>query len=396
MPWEVTGPMNERMQLVRAHGSGRHTVTELAEHFGVSRKTVHKWLNRWREHGPEGLADQPRASLTHPNAIAAEVKEAVVRAKLAHPTWGPLKLLPGPDCPEAVARAWPAPSTRGLILARAGLTRTRRVRRRVPPSSEPFTACDRPNAVWCADFKGWFRTADGVRCNPLTVTDAYSRMLLCCQGLSQPNYTHVRPAFERVFREYGLPQAIRTDNGPPFASTAVVGLSPLAVWWTKLGIGLERIEPGHPEQNGRHERMHRTLKEECCKPAAATGTAQQDRFDAFRHTYNTERPHQALGLKTPASWYQASFRPYPASLSDPVYPDAALLRRVRSNGEIKWRGGKVFISEALIGELVALVEGPLGYEVAFGPIGLGRLDAAGEKLIRKGASPTNSRRNLCP
>jgi len=189
-----------------------------------------------------------------------------------------------------------------------------------------------------------------------------------------------------VFREYGLPQAIRTDNGPPFASTAVAGLSPLAVWWVKLSIALERIEPGHPEQNGRHERMHRTLKEECCKPAAATAAEQQRSFDCFRHTYNTERPHQALGLVTPASCYQPSFRPYPASLSDPIYSDGALLRRVRSNGEIKWRGGKVFISEALIGELVAIEEGELGYEVAFGPIRLGRLDAAGERLIRNGVA----------
>lgn len=391
MPWKVTGPMNERMQLVKAYGSGRHTVAELAEHYGVSRKTAHKWLTRYKEQGREGLQDRSHVALSHPNAVSHEVREAVIRAKLAHPTWGPLKLLPGPNETESVAQAWPAASTRGLILARAGLTRSRRRRRRVPPSTEPFSACDRPNAVWCADFKGWFRTADGMRCDPLTVTDAYSRMLLCCRAVTRPDYAHVRPAFESVFREYGLPQAIKTDNGPPFASTAVAGLSSLAVWWVKLGIKLERIDPGHPEQNGRHERMHRTLKEECCKPPSANSSEQQCCFDAFRHSYNTLRPHQSLGLQTPASWYEASFRAYPAALGDPVYPEGTQARRVRSNGQIRWRGRKVFISEALIGELVAVIEGQLGYEVYFGSVRLGRLDAAGERLIRDRAPFSNSR-----
>jgi hypothetical protein len=207
-------------------------------------------------------------------------------------------------------------------------------------------------------------------------------MLLCCQGLPRPDYAHVRPVFEEVFREYGLPLAIRTDNGPPFASMGVAGLSRLAVWWLKLGIRPERIEPGHPEQNGRHERMHRTLKEECCRPPAANLSRQQERFDAFRCEYNGSRPHQALGQTAPASWYQPSRRPYPSVLEDPCYPSDALVRRVRSNGEIKWRGGRVFVSEALVGEAVALTEGLLGYEVSFGRVLLGRLDPSGERLIR--------------
>jgi hypothetical protein len=207
-------------------------------------------------------------------------------------------------------------------------------------------------------------------------------MLLCCQGLARPDYAHVRPAFEAVFREYGLPAAIRSDNGPPFASVGAGGLSPLAVWWVKLGIQPERIAPGHPEQNGRHERMHRTLKEECCVRPAGDAFLQQERFDAFRAEYNGLRPHQALGQQTPASWYLPSWRPYPSVLEDPVYSEEAQIRRVRSNGEIKWRGGRVFISEALTGEAVALMEGALGYEVSFGPIRLGRLDVAGERLLR--------------
>jgi hypothetical protein len=192
----------------------------------------------------------------------------------------------------------------------------------------------------------------------------------------------VRPVFEAVFREHGLPRAIRSDNGPPFASVGAGGLSPLAVWWVKLGIQPERIEPGHPEQNGRHERMHRTLKEECCLPPAATTSQQQERFDAFRSEYNLERPHQALDQTPPASWYQPSPKPYPTTLEDPEYPETAFIRRVRSNGQIKWRGGRVFIGEALVGEAVGLSEALLGYDVYFGPILLGRLDPVGERLLR--------------
>lgn len=359
-------------------------MTEVAEAFGVSRKTAHKWLHRFTEEGGPGLADRSRAPHRHPNATPAVVAAAVVQAKLAHPSWGPLKLRPRQEeCSEVLA-AWPAPSTRGAILARAGLTNSRRRRRRVPPATQPFSACDRPNAVWCTDFKGWFRTGDGERCDPLTVSDAYSRMLLCCKGLPRPDYRHVRPAFELVFREYGLPDALRSDNGQPFASVGAGGLSRLGVWWVKLGIRLERIMPGHPEQNGRHERLHLTLKQECCHPPAASGVAQQVRFDAFRQTYNGERPHQALGLEPPASRYRPSPRPYPAFLDDPVYPPQAALRRVRSNGEIKWRGDKVFLSEALVGEAVGLWEGATGVEVHFGPVLLGQLDPAGERLVRPG------------
>ena len=381
MPWKVTCQMKERERLVQARLTGRHTVVELAEAFGVSRKTAHKWLSRYARYGPAGLEDRPHTAHQHPNATPEAVRVAVIRQKQAHPTWGPLKLQPGPDDPPEVSAAWPAPSTRGAILARAGLTQRRRRRRRVPASS-PFTACDQANAVWCADFKGWFRTQDGRRCDPLTVSDAYSRMLLCCQALPRPDYAHVRPAFEVLFREYGLPDAIRTDNGPPFASVAAGGLSSLAVWWVKLGISPQRIEPGHPEQNGRHERMHLTLKQECCHPPAATPAAQQQRFDSFVHTFNFERPHQALGLRPPAALYRLSIRPYPAHLEDPVYPDSAVVRRVRSNGEIRWGGHLVFVSEALAGEAVAITEDVAGHNVHFGPILLGKLDVRGERLMR--------------
>jgi transposase InsO family protein len=373
--------MQERERLVRAYLTGRYSVTELAEAFGVSRKTAHKVLRRYAQDGPAGLLDRSHASHSHPNVTPAEVVAAVIREKQAHPTWGPLKLLPAAADAPAVVDAWPAPSTRGAIIARAGLTQRRRRRRRVPATSQPFRACDRPNAVWCADFKGWFRTQDGQRCDPLTISDAYSRMLLCCQGLAKPDYRHTQPAFERVFREYGLPDVIRTDNGPPFASVGAGGLSRLAVWWVKLGIEQERIQPGHPEQNGRHERMHLTLKQDCCRPPAASAAAQELRFDSFRHIFNHQRPHQALGLQPPSAFYEPSPRPYPIRLQDPSYPAAAVIRRVRSNGEIKWKGKLVFLSEALIGEAVGITETPIGYQVHFGPISLGRLDLGRERII---------------
>lgn len=382
MPWNGACAVTDREQLLRAWLTRKYSVLELAREFGVSRKTVYKWIDRHGLQGMPGLADRPRVALHHPNAVPPAVAEAVVRAKQAHPLWGPLKLRPLAEEPDEVRSAWPAPSTRGLILARAGLTRSRRRRRHIPPNTMPYCECREPNDLWCADYKGWFRTGDGSRCNPLTITDACSRALLRCQAVDHEDFAHSRPVFESAFREFGLPRAIRTDNGPPFASLAAGGLSALSVWWVKLGILPDRIEPGHPEQNGRHERMHLTLKQACCQPPAATLTQQQLCFDAFSHCYNHERPHQALAFQTPASLYSQSPRPYPCSIEDPTYPAGFIVRRVRSNGEIRWRGNLVFISTVLPGETVGIYEGDLGYEVCFGPVPLGRINVKGEKLLR--------------
>lgn len=373
MPWKETCAMKERLQLVSMYETGRYRVAELAEYFGVSRKTAYKWLGRFGQDGPVGLEERSRAPHRHPNATPLAVVQEVLQAKAAHPTWGPAKLLPPSDGATQLAAVWPAPSTRGSILARYGLVTARRRKRRVAPWSRPFQHAYGPNAVWCADFKGWIRTGDGSRCDPLTISDAFSRMLLCCQILPKTDYVHVRPIFEGAFREYGLPLAIRTDNGPPFASVGAGGLSPLSIWWIKLGIVPERIQPGHPEQNGRHERMHRTLKQATMHPPAATPEAQQDQCDAFRLEYNTLRPHQALGQLPPAILYAPSSRPYPMRVEDPCYPPMAVVRRVRSNGQIKWRGGLVFISEALVGELVGITELKDAWLVSFGPIPLGLL-----------------------
>jgi len=384
--------MNERLQLVSLYETGRYAVAELAEHFRVSRKTAYKWLGRFAQDGLKGLEERSRAPHRHPNATPEAAVLAVLRAKAAHPTWGPAKLQPGPAESSEVAGAWPASSTRGSILAQHGLVTPRRRRRRTPPWSQPFQTCAGPNAVWCADFKGWVRTGDGSRCDPLTITDAFSRMLLCCQIVPRPEHACVRLVFERLFREYGLPLAIRTDNGAPFASVGVGGLSPLAVWWIKLGIVPERIEPGHPEQNGRHERMHRTLKQATMRPPATTPAAQQERCDAFRLEYNTVRPHQALGQVPPATLYVPSPRPFPKRVDGPQYPATSVVRRVRSNGQMKWGGELVFVSEALTGELVGITEHADGCLVSFGPIPLGLVHPGRASLDRLPVPPGAPRR----
>ena len=373
--------MEERKRVVQQYQTGRYTISELAQAFTVSRKTVYQLLKRVAAVGPEAYLPRSRAPRRHPNATPP----AVLRAKQAHPTWGPLKLRPGGEELPAIVSAWPPPSTRRVILERAGLVRRRRVRGQAVGTGPPLTLPTGPNVVWSADFKGWFRTADGARCDPATISDGYSRMLLACT-IVPPKTVPVRAVFEHTFREYGLPLVLRTDNGAPFASVGAGGLSRLAVWWVRLGITLERIAPGHPEQNGRHERLHRTLKADCCHPPAATPAAQQARFAAWQAEYNTLRPHQALGQTPPATHYQRSERLYPARLPEVVYPDGMLVRRVRSRGEIRWQGRHIFLSEALIGETVGIRDGAQGWEVRFGPVYLGILDTLGERLV-KGSAP---------
>jgi len=246
--------------------------------------------------------------------------------------------------------------------------------------------------LWCIDFKGWFLTGDGARCDPLTVTDAFSRYLLCARALARPDYENCRAQLERLFREYGLPLARRSDNGVPFASLGAGGLSRLGVWWVKLGIWPERIEPGKPEQNGRHERMHRTLKAETATPPAANRAQQQGCFDRFREEFNHQRPHEALGQTAPAKHYAPSARRYPARLEAPVYPSDYQLRRVRHNGEIKWAGELIFVSLPLIGEIVGVKQTDNGdAELYFGPVPLGVIDRLTFKLKR---SPRGRRGGL--
>lgn len=382
MPWREVCSMDERMRFIcelKTHGA---SMTELCEEFGVSRKTGYKWLARYDRHGGAGLLERSHAAQVVPWAITAAAAEAIVGLRQARPSWGPKKLR-AKLLERGPGQQWPAPSTIGDLLRRQGLSQRRKRRRCAMPPASPLSAAVAPNEVWCIDFKGWFRTGDGARCDPLTLSDAYSRYLLCATVVAAPGYADCRHVLERVFREYGLPRAMRSDNGAPFASVGAAGLSRLSVWWIKLGITPERIEPGKPAQNGRHERMHKTLKAECASPPAANRNAQQRRLDEFRAEFNHQRPHEALGQTTPAAHYAPSPRPYPARLEDPSYPADYALRRVRSRGEIKWQGELVFIGEALTNEIIGLVETEAGdAEVYFGPLRVGLIDGVSLKLLR--------------
>jgi len=355
MPWRETCQMDERTQFIARVLAGEDEMTALCREYGISRKTGYKWLGRYRCEGAAGLRERSHAPLRHGQAHDVAVVQAVLALRERWRHWGPKKLRVKLS-EHHPALAVPAASTIGDWLRREGMVERSPRRRRCPPYARPFAAVTGANDVWCTDFKGWFRTGDGRRCDPFTLSDAHSRYLLRCQAVARPDEANVRPIFEAAFQEHGLPMAIRSDNGPPFASPGVGGLSRLAVWWIKLGIRPERIVAGKPQQNGRHERVHRTLKQETAMPPADSLPAQQQRFEAFCALYNHERPHEALGQQTPASLYQPSPRPYPQRLDDPSYGGDVAVRRVRSNGQIKWAGELIFVGEALIGEPVGVVE----------------------------------------
>lgn len=381
MPWSVSAVEDERVRFVSRWLDREWSFAELCRQFGVSRKTGYKLLKRRQGDDPGWFRDRRRVARDRPHALSEEMAERLLRARGAHPTWGPRKLrdwLRGKH-PHTL---WPAPSTIGALLKRAGLTVPRRRRQHTPPCAEPFAACDGPNRVWTADLKGWFRTHDGARCYPFTLQDAYSRFLLRCQALAQTDQEALQPLFEAAFREFGLPAAIRTDNGPPFACVGLGGLTRLSIWWIKLGIIPERIDPGRPEQNGRHERFHRTLSE-ASRPAQATRRQQQHAFDRFTWEYNTERPHEALSGSTPSSVYTPSARRYPLRLAAMEYPHEMIVRRVRRSGEIKWLNRAIYVSQALAGELVGLH--PVdehSWRLYFGPVELAVLDTRKWKLLR--------------
>jgi len=373
--------MDERMRFVLEQERGLHTMTELCEIYDIARETGYYWLRRYQQGGLEALQDLNRAPERHPNQTPEQIEAAVLELRRAHMRWGPRKLKRVLQR-EAPQKPWPAASTIGAMLAREGLVIPRKKRRRAPPYTQPFGAADAPNRVWCADFKGWFQTQDGQRVDPLTITDAHSRYLLRCQRVAKTNGEHVQAVFEAAFREYGLPQAMRTDNGAPFASRAIAGLSRLAVWWMKLGIVPERIAAGHPEQNGRHERMHRTMKQETASPPKANPHAQQQAFHRFRREYNEERPHEALGMQTPSAVYRPSLRPYPLRVPEPEYGSALQVRRVDRSGVFSWKGDVVFLSETLMGEPIGLLpQDDRFYTVYFISSPIARFDSYRRRIL---------------
>lgn len=348
--------MEERLRFVQDALSQRLDMTELCERYGVSRKTGYKWLKRYETDGRRGLADQSRAPHECPHRTAAYIAELLVASRQAHPLWGARKLLRVLRGRHQEIRTWPAPSTVADLLMRRGLvTKRRRRRSSVHPGVVP-PVTTAANDLWTADFKGQFRTADHRYCYPLTIADQHTRYLLACRGRLSTETVSAWPVFERVFREYGLPRAIRTDNGVPFATQAIHGLSYLNVWWMRLGIGHQRIHPGCPQENGAHERMHRTLKREAIKPVRGNCAAQQRNFDAFRREYNDERPHEYLQQETPASRYRRSPRVYPDRLPPPEYPGHYLVKKVTTAGTFRFRTRLLYLANALVDEHIGLEE----------------------------------------
>ena len=381
MPWKEICAMDQKMELIRLWKSDRYSISELSALFDVSRKTAYKWIRRYETAGPSGLKKRSTAPRRHPNSTAREIVAKVIAIKLRHRDWGPGKVLAWLSEHDREEK-WPVVSTMSDILKKAGLVKTRRRRHKTPPYTDPFTNCNWPNSVWSADFKGQFRMGNKELCYPLTITDSYSRYILLCKGLNHPNYRDTRKYFELVFKQYGLPEAIRTDNGAPFASVGTYGLSKLSAWFIRLGIRPERIEPGHPEQNGRHERMHRSLKEVTATPPKNNMQAQQAAFDEFVYEYNFERPHGALNQRNPAAIYQKSEVNHPRRIPKITYSFDMLRRKVSRNGEISWKKKNIFISKALTGEHIALrrKEEHL-YELWFSNYQIGILDLLHRKVL---------------
>lgn len=348
--------MDQRLQFVRDALSERFDMTELCLRYGVSRRIGYKWLARFEAEGKPGLADRSRRPHTCPTQIRQALAEILCEFRRLHPDWGARKLLKVLRGRHPEIEDWPAASTAADLLARRGLVRQRRRRRpHAHPGVVPI-ATAAPNDLWTADFKGQFRTGNAVYCYPLTIADQHTRFLLSCHGLLSTESATARPVFERAFREYGLPGAIRTDNGVPFATQAIHGLSYLNVWWMRLGIAHQRIHPGCPQENGAHERMHRTLKRSAVKPVQRTCGAQQKQFDAFRLEYNTQRPHEALGQETPASRYRPSPRVYPTNLPTPEYPGHFLVKRVTDAGTFRFQQRVLYIANALVDQHIGLEE----------------------------------------
>jgi len=356
VPWRESSVVNERMRFVVRLEEGER-MSDLCREFGISRKTGYKHWKRYEEEGPEGLFDVSRRPHRTPHRTPDPVEGEVVALRRKYPTWGPRKLRAWLERKRPGIR-WPSTTTISVILRRQGLVAPRKRVRHIHVYDAPLATAEAPHDLWCADFKGQFRLGNGVYCYPLTISDLYSRSVLSCEGLEGTDGASSRLVFERAFREHGLPSVIRTDSGSPFASRGLFGLSRLSVWWLRLGIVHERIQPGHPEQNGTHERMHLTLKKETTRPAAANFLQQQERFDAFLERYNQERPHEALGLKTPSSYYGTSPRAFPKELPEPEYPLHDRCCTVWRSGHIHFGepGVTFFLSEVLAGERLGLRE----------------------------------------
>ncbi len=388
MPWKECNRMDERLRFVARLLEGEK-MSVVCRDFGISRPTGYKIFNRYKDFGLEGLGDRSRRPYRHANQLPFQVERTIIAIKREHPTWGARKIRDKLVRDLPIGHP-PATSTVHAVLDRNGFVQRKR-RRRYKAEGTPLGHVRTPNALWCADYKGEFRMGNRQYCYPLTITDYSSRFLLACEGMDSTKSTFAFAGFERAFKDFGLPETIRTDNGTPFAScNALFGLSRLAVWWLRLGINIERIKPGHPEQNGRHERMHLTLKKEATKPASFNLLQQQARFDDFVTVYNQERPHQALGGKYPAELYTPSPREYRVP-EEPDYPFHDRAARVTQCGRICIGKRKINLSTVFAGQTVGLREEDEGiwvvsfldYDLGFFDQDEGRVEPAPNPFIAK-------------
>jgi transposase InsO family protein len=354
VPWKARKPVDLRMEMMVRLGRGEK-LTDLCREFGISRKTGEKFKRRYRDLGPVGLQDQSRAPKLIPHKTPPELVEVLLAERRRHPTWGPRKLKEVLE--KRLERPFPAASTIGDIFAEHGLIVSRRNRRRYIPQPTGLREATAPNDVWCIDYKGQFRLGDGNYCYPLTITDQFSRFIIGCEGMGAISDEDARDVCEEVFRTHGIPAVMRSDNGVPFACAGLAGLTKLSAYWLRLGIKLERIRPAHPEENGRHERMHRTLKAETTRPARANLLQQQERFDEFVEEFNTQRPHEALDMKRPAEVFVQPTKKHPTFLPDPDYSTYDDVLRVGTQGLIHFPGRRqVHLTKALAGQLVGIRE----------------------------------------
>ncbi len=383
MPWKTVKPMDQKIQLLSDWQTSQYSKTDLSHKYKISRPTVNKWLMRYEQEGIDGLKERSRGPQHCPHKTTDEIISMIITYKLENAKRGPKKIIAklSKEYPEL---SWPAPSTVGDWLKKYNLVKKRKKRPHVAPYTKPFAQCTKANAVWSADYKGQFHTQDDKLCYPLTISDNYSRYLLKCQGLEGPRYQPTKTVFKAAFKEYGLPDVIKTDNGIPFASISIGGLSHLSIWWILLGIVPERIDKGCPQQNGRHERMHRTLKEEALNPVAETLEKQQLALERFRIAYNTDRPHEALKQQCPSEYYRPSVLPYPKKLAKPQYDSTTTVRQVMRNGHLMFKNQDFFLSKLLGNQPIGLKEAGDGYWAiyfSFQPIGT--IDMRKKKILNK-------------
>ncbi len=379
MPWSEPSAMEQKRLFIQDYVRGSFEMAELCRRYGISRPTGYKWIDRFEREGLPGLEERSRRPDGCSHETAIEITEAILELRRKHPHWGAKKLLrilrnrhPKVD--------WPARSTVCDLLSRHGMIDQKRRRQYPGHPGKPPQSMDAPNDTWCVDYKGEFKTGDGIYCYPLTITDGCTRFIVRCHGLPSTAHKGAKPVFRDAFKQFGLPKIIRSDNGVPFATTAIGRLSRLSIWWIRLGIYPELIEPGKPQQNGRHERMHKTLKQETTRPPAKTMRGQQRRFDRFVQEFNEERPHEALEQDTPASRYATSSRSFPIKLPPIEYPAHFEKRLMSRNGGFRWASKRVPLSHLLEGQYIGLEEVGDGiWDVYFSHVRLGQMD---ERILK--------------